>query len=107
MKKIMLGFALAMGIITFEAFKLGSYEAKKNTAEVEQYQGVFVFTDSKPVSEYDFLGSVKGGISLSGQYSSVRDNLIKRAKKEYPNADALIMHFSTGGTDRCDAIKYK
>lgn len=57
----------------------------------EQYMGLFVFTDCSQLSKYDYLNTQKSsGLSNSGQYTSVRDNLIKRVKKKTPNANAII-----------------
>lgn len=103
-KPFLIGIALC-GLFSFKM--VADYVAKKNTAEVDQYQGVYVFTDSKPVGEYDYLGTVKVSMSLSGQYASVRDALIKKAKKEYPNANGIIFNFKDGGTDKADAILIK
>ena len=89
------------------AFTFINYEPKKATAEVEQMQGLYIFTDSKPVLEYEYLGTVKAAISMDGQYQGVRDKLIKKAKKDFPTADGLMMQFKSGGTDKCDAIKFK
>lgn len=96
-----------MALTSLFAFK-SLYEAKKNTAEAEQYQGIYVFTDSKPVKQYDYLGSVKSsGFSGGGQYEDVRDKLIKKTKADFPTADAIILHLKAGGTDHADAIKLK
>jgi len=79
-----------------------------NHAEVNQLQGVYIFTDSKPVQDYEYLGTVKTGIGFnSGQYQPVRDLMIKKIKKQYPNADGAIFYFNDGNADRCDAIKFK
>jgi len=106
MKKIILGSLIGMGLTTLAAFTVINYEPKKATAEVEQMQGLYIFTDSKPVLPYEYLGTVKTSIVMDTQYQGVRDKLIKKAKKDYPNADGLIMQFRSGGTDKCDAIKY-
>ncbi|MFY9307818.1 MAG: hypothetical protein WAQ28_02095 [Bacteroidia bacterium] len=107
MKKTVFAFVIGIVVAGLLSFKF-AYDSKKNTAEVEQYQGVYIFCDSKPVMEYDYLGTVKGGLgAMGGQYAGIRDNLIKRAKKEYPNAEGLILILKEGGTDRCDAIKFK
>lgn len=108
MKK--LSIALLVSAFMFLSFGIvQSYEPKKNTAEAEQYEGVYVFADCKPVKEYQYLGSVKIGISLtgSGQYQDVRDKLIKRAKKEYKDAEAIILNLKDGGVDKADVIKFK
>ena len=85
-----------------------SYEVKPTTGEVIQIEGMYIFTDCKPVKEYVYLGTVKnsGGIN-NPQYSNVRDYLIKRAKKEYDDADGLILTLNAGGADVCDVIKFK
>lgn len=82
---------------------------KKSHAEAEQYQGIYIFTDSRPVLEANYLGTVKVSVGLtsSGQYTSVRDLLIKKAKKEYPAAEAIILNFKDGGTDRADVVSFK
>jgi len=103
------GFLIGIISLSFLAFKVANYEPKNSTAEVDQYQGFYIFVDSKPVKEYEYLGTLQYGMSLmgSGQYQDVRDKLIKKAKKEYPKADGLIFTFKDGGTDRCDAISFK
>lgn len=83
---------------------------KKNVATVEQVQGIYVFMDAKPVKEFEYLGTVQatGAFSVrSPQYESVRDILIKRIKKEYPQADGIILKLKDGDTDKADAIKIK
>lgn len=67
----------------------------------------YIFVDSEPVSEYEYLGSTKCKIAFSVQYQSVRDKLIKKVKKQYPKANGVIFHFHDGGTDLADAIYIK
>ncbi len=96
----------ALILISLVAFKSLS---NKNLAEVNQVQGFFLFVDSKPVQEYEYLGTVKvtaWNVS-SEQYQGVRDGLIKRARKEFPNGDGMIFNFNNGGTDQADVIKFK
>jgi hypothetical protein len=73
---------------------------------VEQYTGLYVFTDCTPVSKYEYLDTQKfsGGFT-SGQYTSVRDTLIKRVKKKITNANAVIFKFVSGGNDLADGVK--
>lgn len=100
-------FIAGLALISLFSFKT-LYDARKNTAEVEQMEGLFIFVDSKPVQEYEFLGTEKITIGLgSGQYTDIRNKLIKKVKKEYPTADGVLIHFSNGGTDKADAIKFK
>lgn len=108
MKKIISLIVLGFFVLSIFAFTVVSYEPKHATAEVEQLQGLYIFVDSKPVLEYEYIGTVKSTFSLGGsQYTDVRDRIIKKAKKDYPQADAIIISFKAGGTDRADAIKFK
>lgn len=77
-------------------------------AQVERYMGLYVFTDCNPISDYDYIDTQKfsGGFS-SGQYTSVRDALIKRVKKKNPNANAIILKLITGASDLADGIRLK
>lgn len=102
MKNVLIFFAL-IGLFSF-----ASYEPRNSTAEVEQIQGCYIFTDSRPVREYKYLGTCKydGTFGGSPQYQNVRDKLIKRIKKTYPEADGIIFNLHDGGQDRCDAIKF-
>ena len=83
--------------------------ADNNQAVVNQLQGIYIFTDSKPLQAYDYLGTVKNGARLAGsaQYQPVRDRLIKKVKEDYPDADGAIFYFNNGSADRCDAIKFR
>lgn len=84
-----------------------SYEVKNSTGEVNQVEGLYIYTDCKPVQEYIYLGSVKSSGVTNPQYSNVRDALIKKVKKEYDNADAVILSLNAGGQDVCDVIRFK
>jgi len=75
-------------------------------AEVNQQQGFYLFVDSKPKADYDFLGTVKFSFGFSTQYQSVRDGLIKKARKKFPDGDGIIFYFNNGGIDKADVIKF-
>jgi len=108
MKKIILGSLIGVCMTTILAFTVANYDPKKSTAEVEQYEGLYVFVDSKPVKEYDYLGTVKASMTLGDtQYTGCRDRMIKKCKKDYPQADGIIITFKSGGADKADAIKFK
>jgi hypothetical protein len=108
-KKNVLFFFLGIGFCSLLSFKLidENQDTSKATAEVSIIDGVFIFTDSKPLCQYDELGVVELYFSGDTQYQSVRDNLIKKAKKKYPEADGLIFDFNKKGIDKCVAIDFK
>lgn len=103
-KKTIIAFIAGIAITSFFSFKL-MYEAKKSTAEVEQQQGLYVFIQTKPVLTYDYLGSVKKTLAWSGQPEEMLNSMIKKVKKDHPNADGII--FTTVSMDKADAIKFK
>ncbi|WP_033961270.1 hypothetical protein [Psychroserpens jangbogonensis] len=78
-----------------------------NQAKVKQYQGLYIFVDSEPIEKTEYIGTVKKKTSFSSsQYTSLREKLIKKCKKEFSDAKGLILKFVSGGTDTGDAIKY-
>lgn len=79
--------------------------ADKSAARAEMYQGYYIYLFSKPVSQYEYLGTVKSGSTWSGKFDQYLEQVIKKAKKDFPNADALVFN----GTEvwQCDAIKFK
>lgn len=78
---------------------------KKNVAEVNQVQGVFLFMMSKPLHEYDYLGSTKIKVVWTGQPEEMINITLKKLKKDYPTADGLI--FTTMNMDQADVVKFK
>lgn len=110
MKKTSLGILIGFGLtllIVFSSYK--TQEVKNSTAEVNQVEGLLIFTDCKPVKEYEYLGTVKSNTGGFGnaQYEGVRNRLIKKVKSEYPKADGAIMYLNYGQADKADAIKFK
>ncbi|MEO1260555.1 MAG: hypothetical protein AAFZ15_17290 [Bacteroidota bacterium] len=81
-------------------------EEKKRLAQPDKIQGIYIFTDSTPVDDYELLGVVKTTVGLSAQYEPIRDKMIKRARKNYPEAEAIIIRMNRGGTDRGEVIKF-
>ena len=97
-------------VISVFGFSVNRMTSEKATATVNQAQGMYLFVECKPTSEYEYLGTVKnsgaGGFA-NGQYEPTRDRLIKDVKKKYPQADGIIFLFNNGGSDKADAIKLK
>jgi hypothetical protein len=113
MKKSILYFAaaivMAFTIVSFSTFV--PYEAGPGTAEVERLHGVYIFTDSKPVQDYEYLGTAGNSIGAmifsSGQYQPVRNDIVRKLKRKFPEAEGVIFHFNNKGIDKADAIKFK
>jgi len=108
MKKGIIYAAIAIAFVSLSAFSV-QQSLKKSYAEVNQQKGFYIFVDSKPLTEFEYLGEVTastGGFG-SSQYTDVKNRLIDKCAKEYPKADAIILHFITGSKDRAEAIRFR
>lgn len=72
-------------------------------AYVDEYRGLLIFQHSKPVQEYEYLGSVSVGIVWSKSLDTRMNTVTNKAKDKYPNADAIIFT----GDYEADCIKFK
>lgn len=79
--------------------------ADKSDATVEQREGLYVFVMSKPKAANEYLGTVKKSLALTGEPEEMLNSMIKKVKKEYPEAEGII--FTTIAMDKADAIKFK
>lgn len=93
---------LYIGLSSSMLYK-GIHDAEKSHAAVNQVQGVYVFVDCKPIKETQYVGTVKAGVTWSGSYKEVIEKLVKKAKKEYPDAEGIIFN----GDEKADVIKFK
>jgi len=105
-KKLILSILV---IVCAVGFSTNHYTSDKATATVNQVNGLYLFVDCTPVSEYKYIGSVKYSsiVQTNPQYTVIRDALIKRVKKDWPDANGVMFHFSSGSADRADAILIK
>ena len=86
---------------------VSKFVTTKGTATVNQVQGMYIYIQSKPAQEYDYLGNVSSaGVVKSYKEDDMIEHMIKRAKDKYSTADALIF---ISGENLCkvDAIKLK
>lgn len=105
MKKLIVAIGFLALIIIAPSFKEIKPTQDKASATVEQKQGLYIFIMSKPSLQYDYLGSVKKGLALTGQPEEMINSMIKKVKKEYPKADGII--FTSIELDKADAIIFK
>ena len=105
MKKASIFIGLSLVIASVFAFK----PSINNTPTVNQEQGVYLFVESTPQGEYQYLGDVKQGVSWSGsgQFGDVKKKLLSKCKKDFPQANGLIFHLVDGGVDHADAVILK
>lgn len=97
-------FVIAMAVLLFASFT-SSEISDKSFAKAEQVEGYYIFIMSKPVKEYEYLGTVKVGVTWSGKPEENFNSILKRVKKDYPKADAII--FNDIDMKKVDAIQFK
>ena len=100
-------------LLTFSFFFFNLY-SQNNVATVNKIQGLLIFTDCQPISDYEVVGEVNtlmgtdDDLKKSGaQYQPVRDLLIKITKQVNYKADGLILSLVNGGQDKAVIIKFK
>jgi hypothetical protein len=99
MKKLVIPVILLLGL-AFVGFKTLSDHSQ---ATVDSEEGLLLFVKSKPTQEHDFLGTVQtGAVVPNYKFETILEILIKRAKKEYPDGQGLIVR----GYE-ADVIKFK
>jgi hypothetical protein len=104
MKYFAAGLVSALLFVFLIAFKSGVYEVSKSTADVEQEEGVYVFYRSKPVANYEYVGTYKIGMVWDDKPSLLFNKLVRKTKEKFPSADGIIIANDMG---KCDAIKFK
>lgn len=105
LKNLLFGCVCGICISLFFSFTNKAYAPKPHTAEVATLNGLMIFNDCMPVSKYESLGTVKTSFFVfDTQYESIRDNLIKRTKAQFPKANGIILKLSRKGFDQCEAI---
>lgn len=104
MKNVLLAFCLSVFVLSISAFTLKEV-IEKSDARVEQVDGLYIFYKSKPLSEFETLGSVKPGVTMTPKPSEVLPALVKRAKKNYPSGEALLI--GDDDMSKADVIKFK
>lgn len=83
---------------------ISDYRVEKKTAEVRQIEGIYVFFCSEPVMEYKYLGTARPKIVADNDTDTRIYAVIKRAKKEYPDCEAIIFRELDLGS--ADCIKF-
>ncbi len=66
MKKYVFGILIGISLTALTAM-VQNYQVKKATAEVESYENILIFSDNKPVMEYEYLGTVKSNTGGLGK----------------------------------------
>lgn len=103
-----LALILGFSLLTTLVFGQELSTDEKRAAQAQIVDGIVVFTDCEPVAEYNVVGDIKSAGGACGQYTCVRDKLIKKALKEYDKSfDGIIIYPAKNGVDKATVIKFK
>jgi len=110
MKRLSIGVIAGLCIALLFSFKV-IVDLKDTSAEVNKVRGMAIFTDSTPMHEHEIIGEVAiSDLTLkSHDYDVSRDNLISKARKNYPGADGIIIECVNKNNElyRATVIKFK
>ena len=79
----------------------------KAVARVQKNNGIYAFCDNEPIADYEIVDRTKASISWTGQFNEIRNKLVKKAVKDYPNADGIVISMSNGSSDKAIILKFK
>ena len=105
MKKSLSIIGITLLVVLMSFVNSTNYELKQSTADVEQYQGVYIFIHSKPASTYEYIATEKTEVVWSAKASEAINAMVKTVKKKYPNANGII--FTDENLWKADAILIK
>ena len=105
MKKNVLFFVLGVLSMVLVSATI-NYVPNKSTGEVNRERGIYLYIDCNPVLPYETLAEVKLRW-LDKSFRDVKTSIAINVKKKYPDADAVIIYYVSGGIDRGEAIKFK
>ena len=96
---------LILSILALSSLAFTTSEAER-LAEVNREEGLFLFIDSRPVQSYEILGYVKKVTGWIKEYDGVKAGLIRKARRKFPESDALIIDFNTWGSNIAEVIRF-
>jgi hypothetical protein len=102
--KIILSFISGVLLISLMAFIPIKINDERGMALVEKEQGVYIYYRSKPVTEYEYLGTYKVTYIWKGDPMPLLEKLVKKIKEDYPDVEAVIV---SPDMYKGDAIKFK
>lgn len=89
MKKNIFKITLTLITLCLMSFTV-SYVINNKTAEVRSVQGINIYAFCTPVVEYNHLGVVKGPKIGSHEFDKLVNQIIKKVKKEFPEAEGIV-----------------
>lgn len=93
------------GLILIAGLMAAFLPAVDTKAQPEQMEGLYIYYKCKPVSETEYIGTVKTGITWGASPHEFLNKILKKVKAEYPAAQAVII--TDVDMQKADAVKFK
>lgn len=94
-------------VFVVSSVSIMAQDCDRKLATVYRHNGMLVFTDCEPVSDYEVVDRVKSVMSWDGQYSGIKDKLVRKALSDCPNADGVVLSMSSSAADKAVVIRFK
>lgn len=93
---------------TDKAMAIKFKTSSPNNAQARAYKenGVFIFTDAEPNCKYTVVGRVSSSFAWNSEYATIKTKLLRKALKDYPQANGVILSLTTGGSDKAVVITF-
>jgi hypothetical protein len=96
---------LILSILVISSLAFTTSDAER-LAQVNREEGLYLFVDSRPVQSYEILGYVRKVTGWINEYDGVKAGLIRKAQRNFPESDALIIDFNTWGHNIAEVIRF-
>lgn len=105
MKKPFLILSTCFLLLSFSRFA-PFQEGRTATVPFDEKYELYIYWDCQPTDQYTILGSLNKGLSMTGSYGETKGALINKAKKKYPDMDAIMIQPKGMGGAIGIAIKF-
>jgi hypothetical protein len=75
---------------------------QNNCATIQNIEGLQIYICAAPGAKFTYIATIKKGFAITGEPEEMIKSMIKKCKKNYPGANALI--FKNLALDEADAI---
>lgn len=107
MKKLIQSKALlfVFVMVSFILLAMHNNLSDSRLAKVKTVRGVNIFMYSEPVGEFEYLGTIKISLAITGQPKEMINMALNKLAKQFPQANGIM--FTDDQMEKADAIKIK
>ena len=85
-------FVCTFCLLLMSSSLLAQNSSKERIGEITKHEGYYIYFYSTPIDEYETLGFLKEAkLVWSGKPKEMMKLMMRKTRRKYPNADALII----------------